>query len=78
MVFFLKDRSEGAVLRAHSEKQEKPCCGEMPRTPKGLAAGLWGATQRASGEDNRYPGIAGKWQDQDLHDKTNAHFLTCY
>lgn len=34
-----------------------------------------GATQRASGEDNGYPGIAGKRQDQDLHDKTNAHFL---
>lgn len=50
----------------------------MPRTPKGLAVGLWGGTQRASGEDSGYPGIAGKWQDQDLHDKTNVHFLTRY
>lgn len=50
----------------------------MPQTPKGLGVGLRGGTQRASGEDSGYPGIAGKWQDQDLHDKTNVHFLTRY
>lgn len=42
MVVSLKDRSEGAVLRAHSEKQEKPYCGENATDPQGTGSGTLG------------------------------------
>lgn len=51
----------------------------MPQAPRELAVGLWGGTQRASGEFHWYPGIAGRQQDQELHwwDECLFSFALC-